>query len=356
MWRSVFLSAYNGTCAKRQDRDACAASIAWSQVKKKYKKGKDGTWIAKAGDPAIGPISPVIDVPGTGGYGAGFEMVPEEGFKGTKAQRWRMAFIEALQGECRNSDTPVECARAKANAAVGQLEERGMSMFDDYPQTYIERKDYNAQARREMAGKGQAMSDGSFPIKDCEDIRNAVGSLGRTNKSRRAVIRHIRNRANALGCELTPALQEKFAAWDVYLDKVTKRAEANAADEALIARMGDQPIIRPDNYSSTDWAKMPAEERTVRGEARRRIIERNYAQAVEDAQILAGWKAQLNHYHPEEYIFSKHIDTDAGPVLVRAILIRSKDELTWTLKPVSTFASGSLAMRIEPDAIRHLRG
>lgn len=356
MWRSVFLSAYDGTCAERSDRDACAASIAWSQVKKKYKKGKDGTWVAKAGDPAIGPVSPVVDVPGAGGFGAGFEMVPEEGFKGTKAQQWRMAFVKALQEDCRNSDTPVECARAKANAAVGKLQERGMSMFDDYPQTYIERKDYSAEKRREMAGKGQAMKDGSFPIRDCEDVSNAVSSLGRTNKSRRAVIRHIRERAKSLGCELTPVLQEKFVAWDRYLDKYVKRIEANAADESLISRMGDQPIIRPDEYSSDEWARLPLSERTVRGEARRRIIERNYAQAVEDAQILAGWKAQLNHYHPEEHIFSKHIDTDAGPVLVRAVLVRPEDGLEWYLQPVSTFASGSLLMRMEPDKVRHLRG
>jgi hypothetical protein len=230
-----------------------------------------------------------------------------------------------------------------------------MSMFDDYPQPYIERKNYDAQQRREMAKKGDAMKDGSFPIADCEDVSNAVSSLGRTKKPRRAVIQHIRKRAKALGCDLTPALQEKFVAWDRYLDKYVKRVDANSADEKLIARMGDQPIIRPDEYSSEAWSKLPLSERTVRGEARRRIIERNYAQAVEDAQILMGWKAQLNHYHPEEYIFSKFIDTDAGPVLVRAVLVRPEDELKWQLQPVSTFASGSLLMRMEPDKVRHLR-
>jgi len=40
MWRKIFNSAYAGTCKGRDDKDACAAKIAWSQVSKKYKKEK----------------------------------------------------------------------------------------------------------------------------------------------------------------------------------------------------------------------------------------------------------------------------------------------------------------------------
>ena len=40
--------AYNSTCKERSDRDECASKIAWSAVKRKYKKGKDEKWIPKA--------------------------------------------------------------------------------------------------------------------------------------------------------------------------------------------------------------------------------------------------------------------------------------------------------------------
>jgi len=44
---SAFNSAYEGTCEDRDDRDACSAKIAWSAVKKKYKKSGD-TWERKS--------------------------------------------------------------------------------------------------------------------------------------------------------------------------------------------------------------------------------------------------------------------------------------------------------------------
>lgn len=48
LFRSVFNSAYEGSCKDSQDRDACASKIAWSQVGKKFAKGKDGKWHPKS--------------------------------------------------------------------------------------------------------------------------------------------------------------------------------------------------------------------------------------------------------------------------------------------------------------------
>jgi len=44
IFRAAFNSAYGGTCADREDRDACSNAIAWSAVKTKYKKSDD-KWI-----------------------------------------------------------------------------------------------------------------------------------------------------------------------------------------------------------------------------------------------------------------------------------------------------------------------
>lgn len=48
IWRSAFQASYGSTCKDREDRDACAASIAWSAVKRGYQKGEGGQWVARA--------------------------------------------------------------------------------------------------------------------------------------------------------------------------------------------------------------------------------------------------------------------------------------------------------------------
>lgn len=354
MWRSTFLSAFDDTCAKRKDRDACAASIAWAQVKTKYRKGEEGKWVKKAGDPVVGPVSPVPDVEG----GQALFGIDDLKGTGTKVQRWKLEFARALANECRNSDHPVECARAKANAAVGNIKERSMAASSgDHQAQLVERRTFTAQQRREMAKKGHAMPDGSFPIATCEDVGNAVGSLGRTDKPRAKVVAHIRKRAKALGCRLTPAIAEKMAAIEHYLERSDQRAAANAVDFEHVATLGEAPITRPDHYSSQDWRSLPESHRTVRGEALRRIIERNYAQGVEDAE-MSGWKPGRSRYAPEEFYFTKQWPTGdprAPKVVVRSILVRKADSLDWHLRPISSFASGTLAEKMPAGVVRHIR-
>lgn len=59
-------------------------------------------------------------------------------------------------------------------------------------------KDYDADARKRMAGNGQAMPDGSFPIADEQDLRNAIQSVGRASDPD-AARAHIKKRAAVLG-------------------------------------------------------------------------------------------------------------------------------------------------------------
>jgi cation transport regulator ChaB len=50
--KTLYVGAWNGayksTCKERSDRDECASKIAWSAVKRKYKKSNDGKWVPKA--------------------------------------------------------------------------------------------------------------------------------------------------------------------------------------------------------------------------------------------------------------------------------------------------------------------
>lgn len=64
----------------------------------------------------------------------------------------------------------------------------------------LEKRDYSTDARRRMAESGQAMPDGSFPIANRTDLRNAIQSVGRASNYE-AARRHIISRARALGAE-----------------------------------------------------------------------------------------------------------------------------------------------------------
>lgn len=64
----------------------------------------------------------------------------------------------------------------------------------------LQKRDYSTAARRRMAASGEAMPDGSFPIANRTDLRNAIQSVGRASNYE-AARRHIISRARALGAE-----------------------------------------------------------------------------------------------------------------------------------------------------------
>lgn len=60
--------------------------------------------------------------------------------------------------------------------------------------------DYGAEQRRKMAGKGQALPGGRFPINDANDVRKAVRLAGHAKGDAGSVRAYIKRRAAALGC------------------------------------------------------------------------------------------------------------------------------------------------------------
>lgn len=53
--QEIYLAAYNsaeeGTCADAEDKEACAAAVAWTAVKESYEQDDDGAWHEKAAAP-----------------------------------------------------------------------------------------------------------------------------------------------------------------------------------------------------------------------------------------------------------------------------------------------------------------
>ncbi len=60
--------------------------------------------------------------------------------------------------------------------------------------------DLDTAERRKLAEKGKALPDGSFPIRNREDLRDAIQSYGRA-KDKDEAKRWIRKRARELNAE-----------------------------------------------------------------------------------------------------------------------------------------------------------
>lgn len=132
--------------------------------------------------------------------------VPNSDFTITGTPEDPAALIR-LYRDGKPTDTYVGHKLSTLKASVSKSDENDE---DEYPEDeyanipeselevdYMEKRDYNAAQRKRMAQNGQAMDDGSFPIADEADLRNAIQSVGRASDYE-AAKRHIMRRAKAL--------------------------------------------------------------------------------------------------------------------------------------------------------------
>lgn len=99
-------------------------------------------------------------------------------------------------------------ALAEVNAQIDALdpsywetEEYEAALLKDCAETDdVKKREFSDAKRKEMAGAGEAMSDGSYPIASPKDVENAVHDWGRTG-SKDSVKEHIKRRAKAIGAE-----------------------------------------------------------------------------------------------------------------------------------------------------------
>lgn len=70
--------------------------------------------------------------------------------------------------------------------------------LDKFEQAEVEKRDVSTAEREKLADKGQALPDGSFPIANVGDLKNAIRAIGRAKDVTKAKA-HIKKRAKALG-------------------------------------------------------------------------------------------------------------------------------------------------------------
>lgn len=95
-----------------------------------------------------------------------------------------------MQREQRQDGTEVDDAPAPAGSMAYAM----MAAEPD-----AGKRDFSAAERDDAAGSGAAMSDGRYPIKTAEDLKNAIRLAGHGKGSQAAIRAHIRRRAEALG-------------------------------------------------------------------------------------------------------------------------------------------------------------
>jgi hypothetical protein len=115
---------------------------------------------------------------------------------GTRCIRHLRKYIGPMApGYCQNLHRIMVAGRVMGKGP-GESKEEDTEMTDEM-QEMEEKRFFSAEEREKLAG-GAAMPDGSFPIKNAEDLKNAIHLVGRA-KNPAAAKAHIIKRAKALG-------------------------------------------------------------------------------------------------------------------------------------------------------------
>lgn len=111
-----------------------------------------------------------------------------------------------------------------------------------------ELKQFTREEREALAKKGQALPDGSYPIRNKSDLKNAIQAYGRSNPEDRAKVRtHIRKRARALGEEaLIPENWKAASTIDEIADDLKVRAGLAAEFAQIEAVFAELPELDPE--------------------------------------------------------------------------------------------------------------
>ena len=106
---------------------------------------------------------------------------------------WR---TEEYDGIARNQQADHLAVLPDKIGACSRQKGAGILMNSD-PELYFNRS-FSSDQRKKMASAGTAMSDGSYPIGNIQDLKNAIQAFGRA-KNKAATKRHIIKRARAMG-------------------------------------------------------------------------------------------------------------------------------------------------------------
>jgi hypothetical protein len=124
---------------------------------------------------------------------------------------------------------------------------------------YTELSKFSDEERKKLANEGAAMANGAFPIRNVEDLKNAIHAYGRANKSDRAAVRkHIIKRAKKLGASnLVPEQWKNAGSTEASADLDKMRSLIAAATE-----FAKEKSISDEDLKELEKTKAEADEQT----------------------------------------------------------------------------------------------
>lgn len=97
----------------------------------------------------------------------------------------------------------------------------------DYSVEYCRERDFDTDARKAAAKSGAALPDGSFPIQNKGDLKNAIEAIGRA-KDPAAAKAHIKKRAVALGA--ADSIPDAWESWQTLDGEIISEATFTQGD------------------------------------------------------------------------------------------------------------------------------
>ena len=159
-----------------------------------------------------------------------------EGKVHTNTNEWNTCEMCGGTG-LRPEDSPLDIIQEDPSHPAANLRQDTGITDGKADEPEVEKREFTDAQREEMASAGQALPDGSYPIKTVKDLKNAIQAFGRA-KDKAKVKEHIIARAKALGKEsMIPEDWTKSTEADVEKadDNQHNLADLNAVRASLIA-------------------------------------------------------------------------------------------------------------------------
>jgi cation transport regulator len=290
IWRSTFLSAWGDTCKGRSgdSKESCAASVAWSAVKRSFRKSSEGKWVEKT----FAEVVERADYPW------------DECIADQMAQYDNMEKAKKVCGSIK-----AKYGGSSKSAAVGfeEFSQSSVPLPDEvrnspfsvaliwlsaYLDTFSVSKSTAEAASHGWATlKGHCLkqADGTWTEKSANDISNGPASedAAETEMVEQPVVERSLDVGVSYRSESGPIVVDGIKASD-YL--------------AVIKQYGNEWAARPEFWPWEAWADLDYTRKTV-GSVLRHIMEcRAYSEAVKRTS-MRGWYGEAHPNGSGEVIF-----------------------------------------------------
>ena len=158
-------------------------------------------------------------------------------------------------------------AEAKAKINVSKAERQAVlsAKAEALSTKFREGEDYESlgyismKNRKKLAEEGKALPDGSYPIRNETDLRNAIQAYGRSKPTKRALVRrHIMKQARLL--EKADIIPDEWKTAGLIEDSVVDNIKARVASAKAVVKEADTPKAQADRAITAAGGTVIAEE------------------------------------------------------------------------------------------------